>query len=168
MQNKSLIYIIVILLLAGFGIYWIKTHPKKPIIAEPVPDFTQLPPLPKEEKKQEPEKLKEIYSYQEGLEVAKKLNRHVFMFFTAEWCTWCNKMKKETFTNAEIKDLTKNYIIIYVDADKEKEVNQKYQVKGIPAYFMLDGQGRVVKTGAGFKNTTDFKQWLTMAAVVEN
>lgn len=176
MNNNKLIYIVIILVLLISGAYWYKTRTltnSKFKIADPVdimPNNSPNPPAiapPKEEPKQEL-KLKEIYSYQEGLAIARKLNKNIFLFFHANWCGWCNKLENESLKNPEVKELMKNYVIVYVDTDQEKEIAKKYGINELPKYFILAPNGQIIKTGRGYLNAPQFKQWLLQPAIFEN
>nr|NJM01378.1 DUF255 domain-containing protein [Desulfobacula sp.] len=58
-------------------------------------------------------------SYDEGLKLAKSRNKHVFLYFHADWCTYCKKMEATTFMDKKIwADLNENFISIQVDTEK--------------------------------------------------
>ncbi len=77
--------------------------------------------------------------YEEGLARAQSENKHVFLYFHANWCRICAKMKKETFTDAQlIAYLNKNFISIMVDTDKEKKIAGAYGVRYLPTNWFLE------------------------------
>ena len=80
------------------------------------------------------------------MEAAKKENKPVYVHFTADWCKWCIKMEKETYSTEEIKKRMGNdWITIKIDTeDKEKSctvyINDKEKIargyiKGDMGYF---------------------------------
>jgi thioredoxin 1 len=82
------------------------------------------------------------YPYNEGVELAKKEGKKVFLHFYADWCHFCAEMKKNTFTNKEIIDyLNQHYVSILVNADKERKIAGDYFVRGLPATFFLTLEG---------------------------
>jgi len=91
------------------------------------------------------------YGYQEGMTRGKADNKKIFLNFHAEWCTYCTKMNKETFTNpAVIAYLNANFIPIKVDADREQTIAAKYKVKGLPSTWFLNSTGENIGSQPGF------------------
>ena len=91
------------------------------------------------------------FGYEEGMIRAKADKKKVFLNFHAEWCTYCTKMNKETFTNSGIiAYLNDNFIPIKVDVDREKVVAGKYKVKGLPTTSFLNADGEDIGSQPGF------------------
>src|SRR4030065_527345 len=63
-------------------------------------------------------------SYDKGLEVAKRENKHLVVDFYTTWCGWCKKMDKDTYTNSgEKKLLAENYVAVKLNAESSKSLN---------------------------------------------
>lgn len=63
------------------------------------------------------------YSFEEGLELAKKEKKNVFIDVYTEWCGWCKKMDGSTFLEPEvIKYLNNNFISIRLDAESRDTI----------------------------------------------
>ena len=92
MGNKSgklsiwLVIAIVLLCAIGTGGYLIKTQ-RSGTAAEKIDDPVKW------------------YAYAEGLKLGKDTGKKVYLFFKAEWCTYCTKMEKETFQDPAIISL---------------------------------------------------------------
>ncbi len=99
-------------------------------------------------------------SYKEALSMAKKTGKPIFLFFHADWCNWCKKMKEKTFADPAVKKALSSYIVYHADGDKEKPLFSKYGLKGIPAYFIVDSKEKIKKTGSGYKDAKSFIKWL--------
>ena len=57
-------------------------------------------------------------SLDDGQIAASKDRKVLFVFFEAEWCAICKRMKKETFPNAEILSLLESrFVPVSVDLD---------------------------------------------------
>jgi thiol-disulfide isomerase/thioredoxin len=73
------------------------------------------------------------------------------LYFTAEWCNPCQR------TRPIAEDLRKDGVIdfIFVDADTEIELLEKFGIKSIPTYILLE-DGREVKRMNGAKTRQEF------------
>jgi thiol:disulfide interchange protein len=100
-------------------------------------------------------------TYEELIKLLDNPNRPLaVLFFSAKWCGWCEKMKKETLKDDKVIKALDEYVFYIVDLDKEAKVGKKYGVSGIPAYCIIDKRERVFKKGAGYKNSSSFTNWL--------
>ena len=62
-------------------------------------------------------------SFSEGLELARKDKKYIFMDFSADWCTYCRLFENTTLTHPEvIKELLNNFISIKVDTDSQDKI----------------------------------------------
>jgi len=87
----------------------------------------------------------------EGIKQAKKDNKRVFVDFTATWCKWCLKLKDDVFSKDNFKNYAReNLVLVSIDADQNRELVDKYQVNGFPTMFILDSEGKVLATIAGY------------------
>ncbi|MEW6259284.1 MAG: DUF255 domain-containing protein [Thermodesulfobacteriota bacterium] len=89
--------------------------------------------------------------YEEGLARANSNHKKIFLNFHAEWCVYCTKMNKETFTNpALIAYMNENFVPIKVDSDKEPAIAQRYRVQGLPTSWFLTDKGEQIANQPGF------------------
>jgi thioredoxin-related protein len=90
------------------------------------------------------------YSYDEGMALGEKEGKKVFVFFTAEWCAYCTKMKKETFTDPSVSAyLNENFISVLADYDMESTLVTKYNIRGI-RFLFLSESGRFNHPTTGY------------------
>lgn len=77
------------------------------------------------------------------------------LYFTAEWCNPCQR------TRPVAEELKRDGVIdfLFVDADTELELIQKFGVKSIPTYILLE-DGREVKRMNGAKTKQDFLDFI--------
>jgi len=113
----------------------------------PVAPVTPQPPAP-------PKNL------DEALAQSKDLKKPVFLYVGAEWCGPCRAMKANTFTNADVKKKLEDYVCLFCNYDKDKNVVNKYGVNGIPAYFVLNSDGSKSLSAVGGRNSSEFIKWL--------
>jgi len=155
--------IAIIAAIVLLGAYWYKTtdnlpkdHPKQQerwddweldeeFIVPPEEPEEEVPDIPK--------------TYKEALEIGTKTGKPIFLIFGADWCTWCQEMRK-TLADSEVQKALDGYIVYHADSDKEPDLVKQYGVGGIPAYFVVDSSEKIIKDGKGYKETKRFLAWL--------
>jgi thioredoxin-related protein len=107
-----------------------------------------------------PEKIKWL-TYDEGMKQGKESGKKVFISFYADWCTFCEKMEKETFKKKEVVTfVNENFLAIRVNSDKEVETARKYFVRGLPMTWFLDAKGEKISSIPGYIPPDMFMQVL--------
>ena len=60
-------------------------------------------------------------------------------------------MEEESFTNPEIRDyLTKHFVLIRVDMDREKKTASSYFVRALPTSWFLEPDGSKITSIPGY------------------
>jgi thioredoxin-related protein len=98
--------------------------------------------------------------YKDAIKKSGEKGMPVLVFFEADWCGWCTKMKRESLTDAKVKDVMKNYILVYVDYDKNKSVARKFGVQSLPSYAITNVNEKSLKSDGGYLDGNGFAQWL--------
>ncbi len=89
--------------------------------------------------------------YDDGIRTAAAQGKKIFLHFRTDWCKYCALMDQQTFGNPlVIKFLSKHFIAVKIDGDKEKEVAKEYKVKGYPDNRFLDSKGKEAYRLPGF------------------
>ena len=101
-----------------------------------------------------------LSSYEKALKDSLVNNKKIVLFFTADWCGNCTKMKSKTLSDVKVQKALEDYIFVELNADKELELSRKYKVKVIPSYRIIDGKETVFKEGAGNRGVDEFIKWL--------
>lgn len=97
-----------------------------------------------------------------AIKQARESNRPVLIDFYADWCGACKELEKYTFTDAQVRDLSKQFALFKVDATESfpglEEIKKKYQVFGLPTLIFYDqsGQLRSDLTLNGFEDAQAF------------
>lgn len=180
MNNKStLISIILILLASIYGAYYMKTNDLS--IKDLLPknnsnslekeneweEWEKDKPSQKEDKKKEqPEEPKEdkmviATSYKDAIQKANELNKDVFIFFTSDKCSWCDKMKKETFEDDKIIKLMSKFIFFECNFKENTTLFLKHKVISTPTCIIINKDEKVIKSDKGFKNPDELSNWIS-------
>jgi len=104
------------------------------------------------------------HRYDEGIKLARKENKKLFIDFTAKWCPYCRKMETTTFRDsAVIATLNKYYIPVLVDGDSPNELNidgitttekavaRDFRVAGYPVFWFITSGGERLVSLEGYR-----------------
>jgi len=107
-------------------------------------------------------------SFDEGLRVASETDKPVYLFIDAKWCSWCKKMKRETFTDSEVKLAFSNLIPVTIDGESKEVVTyqgksyslaqlsrQVFGVRGFPMSVFLEPNGDIIGGMPGYMKAKD-------------
>lgn len=91
------------------------------------------------------------YPFEEGVALGKSQGKKVFVYFWADWCTYCHTMEKETFQNPSVvRKLAKDFIAIKVDTDREKALSDMFRIRGLPDNWFMAENGNIVGHRPGY------------------
>ncbi len=97
-------------------------------------------------------------SYEDGLAVAAESGKMVMIDFHADWCKYCKKMDKETFSDPGVIRLVEQYFVpISVDTQKQQKIGQQYSVKSLPTMWFLESDSSPITPLPGFVDAKRFR-----------
>jgi thioredoxin-related protein len=89
-------------------------------------------------------------SLDKSIVAAQEENKPVIIYFWAIWCQYCAKFQTDTLGNPEVKDiLQKDYVLVAMDLDVDRDVTNKYGVSYPPYVIFLDGKGNILQRVPG-------------------
>ena len=116
--------------------------------------------------------------YTAALAQAAKENKMVLLDFTgSDWCGWCIKLQKDTFSKPEFKKFAEQSLVL-VELDfprgktqsdelkkQNEELAEKFGVQGFPTLVLLDPQGKEAARNVGYLQggPEAFIQWVEAA-----
>ena len=116
--------------------------------------------------------------YTAALAEAAKENKMVLLDFTgSDWCGWCIKLQKDTFSKPEFKKFAQESLVL-VELDfprgktqsdelkkQNEELAEKFGVQGFPTLVLLDPQGKEAARNVGYLQggPEAFVQWVESA-----
>ncbi|HAS39975.1 MAG TPA: hypothetical protein DCS93_05820 [Microscillaceae bacterium] len=98
-------------------------------------------------------------TWEEALKEATKTNKLLFVDAFATWCGPCKMMDKKVFVQKEVGDFyNKNFIPVKIDVDSKigRPLATKYQVKAMPTYLFVAGNGKLVYRKLGYMQPKAF------------
>jgi len=96
-------------------------------------------------------------SYNQGVKNAKAQNKPVFLYFHADWCKYCTKLKKTTFTDKDVLNyLNDNFISIAIDTEKQKDFARQWGIKGLPNLWFLRADSSKISNIPGYVEADHF------------
>jgi uncharacterized protein YyaL (SSP411 family) len=119
-----------------------------------------------------------------GYPLAKKQNKIILVDAYTDWCGWCKKMDRDTYTNSDIiKALNKDFIVIKFNPELENIVyeldgnkitgrelfGQLTQGKstGFPTTYFIQPNKKQIQIAAGYLAPIDFMKVLDQALVMK-
>ena len=114
------------------------------------------------------------HTLEEALKLSKEENKPIFIDVYTDWCGWCKRMDKATFSEASVIDyVNANYIAVKLNAEsnetvtfKGQELNyrqisgQVFGVRGYPTIVLMDTK-QESKAVPGYKDPSAFKAMLS-------
>ncbi|MEJ5252495.1 MAG: thioredoxin fold domain-containing protein [Chthonomonadetes bacterium] len=103
-----------------------------------------------------------------AIQQAVEEGKPVILVFTADWCPFCRRLERETFTDGEVARLAKQFAVFRVDMTSSNlppetaELAKQYGAEGLPTVAFLNGQGEWLKslTLVGYEPPREFAQRL--------
>ena len=104
-------------------------------------------------------------TFDEGLALARRSGKPLFVDVMAFWCVWCYRMDYYTYPDKEVADLL-NHAFIPVKIIQEQDLagdysrimGKKLKTKGIPAMGIFNGDGKLLTRISGWEKPEDLLQ----------
>jgi len=105
-----------------------------------------------------------ITNYETAISKAKKQKKNVLVYFTgSDWCPPCKMLKTDLFDTNEFQELSNNYILLYIDVPRNKDLLSAKQLahnkdlltklnkkKVFPLLKVLDYKGKELDALSGY------------------
>ncbi len=108
-------------------------------------------------------------NYTDGVRKASAENKKVLIDVYTDWCGWCKRMEKDTYSDEDIKNyLTQNYILVRLNAESDvketvgqevmtqTEIAKAYRVNGYPTTIFLSTDGQPITSVPGYMKPDEF------------
>ncbi len=103
------------------------------------------------------------YTFEEGMALAEKSDKHVVIDFYTDWCKWCKVMDEKTFSQPKVDSLLfENFIPIRLNAESNetvtfrgqaltyRQLTQAFGVRSFPSLAYLTPNQELITIIPGF------------------
>ncbi|MBI4605146.1 MAG: thioredoxin family protein [Planctomycetes bacterium] len=91
-------------------------------------------------------------SFAEAREASSKAGKPLLVDFEAEWCGFCKKLDRETYSDERvIRKVRERFLAVKVDVDVEPELAKKHRIEGLPTIVVLSPSGEELQRIQGFR-----------------
>ncbi len=88
----------------------------------------------------------------------------LFVYFDAEWCSWCQQYKRDTLDKPAVqRELVRHFVPVVVDFDARPDLVQRFGGKGLPFTVILAPEGAVLNRFVGVVTPADLLDLLRAA-----
>jgi thiol:disulfide interchange protein len=108
-------------------------------------------------------------SYEAGLARVRAEKKPVMIDLYTDWCGWCKKLDEDVYPNESVAALSKAFVCIKLNPEKDKKNGKKFKVEGFPTIIFLNTKGEEINRIGGYlpapKFAEEMKKALTAAGV---
>ncbi len=155
-HKKTGALLLGMLLLLGYFFYPVNN------VSEPItmpPDIT--PPPPNNGNYIYLNGLQFLTALEHTLENSRIQKKPIYIHVRSESDSWSKKFEDETFVDQSIINiLTKNFILVSIDVNKQTNIAKNFSVRGTPTEIFLDSNGVEIRRVPGYIDTQSFKRIL--------
>jgi len=98
-------------------------------------------------------------NFSEAILESKNQNKPIFLDAYTNWCYWCKRLDKTTFTNRKVVSiLNDNFIVLKMDMEKGEgpEIGMKYNITGYPTMLFFNSNGEIIHGIIGYTPSSEF------------
>ena len=104
------------------------------------------------------------HDYDAALEKAKKDKKLVMVDLYTDWCGWCKKLDKDTYSDKDVAaKLAKDFIAVKVNPEKSQrnaKLAKDFGTTGYPHIVFVDASGKKVSEIGGYLPAAQFLEQL--------
>ncbi len=108
-------------------------------------------------------------NFTEGVKEASASHRKVLIDVYTDWCSWCKKMEKDTYSDKGVKDyLNSKYVLVRLNAESnsremvdttavtDAQLASAFGVTGYPTTIFLTSDGKPITAAPGYMKPGEF------------
>lgn len=100
-------------------------------------------------------------SVEQTLQSAQSSRKPILVFVGAKWCHFCEKMRKETWSDPALADpVSEAFETLALDGDRDHQIVDSLGLQGFPATLVYSPEGKLLGRADGFMDTRRTAGWL--------
>jgi thioredoxin-related protein len=96
-----------------------------------------------------------IHNYDEGVARAKSQGKIAVVEFYVDDSSSCRDMDRKTFKDAGVRKLSKRFVMVKVNAMKEKRAMIRHAIRSFPTVLVLDSNEKEITRINGYRRPED-------------
>lgn len=94
--------------------------------------------------------------YNQAISSAQSAKKPVMIDFYVNWCGWCKVLDRDTYTDPDVVKLSRQFVCVKVDGDKNDNLTSQYNITGYPTIIFLDSTSREANRVGGYEKPGPF------------
>jgi thiol-disulfide isomerase/thioredoxin len=91
-------------------------------------------------------------NYEHGLAASRRSGRPMLVKISADWCDFCQQMKRQTYTDqGVVRTISNGFVPVTLDGDVDRKLIQQLGVRSLPAVVVIAPDLRIIDRIEGFK-----------------
>ena len=116
------------------------------LLSNLIPAVPMIPPC-----SADPTSIVAWQDYDAAQKMAQGQSRKFLLYFYTDWCGYCRKLEKETFSDKAVADyLNANFIPVRINSEKMPKVASRYGVSGVPDLRFVSAKGEDIARWPGY------------------
>jgi len=107
-------------------------------------------------------------TFELGMKKAKSKDLPVMVDIYTDWCGWCKKLDKDVYSKPEVIALSKEFVCIKLNPEKDRRNGRLFKVDGYPAIIFTDAKGKELHRIGGYLAPEPFLAEMKKALAAAN
>jgi thioredoxin-related protein len=101
-------------------------------------------------------------SWENATTEAQRTGRRLLAYFTGAECGWCRAMEKRSFTDAEVVELSKNFVCVEINISevRHSRLADRFRIDSIPRTIILTPDEKIIERRTGYIPAVEYAAWL--------
>ena len=98
-------------------------------------------------------------SWDDATAQARRTGRRLLAYFTGDNCGWCRAMEKRSFTDAEVVELSKNFVCVEINISEARNsrLADKYRIDSIPRTMIFTPDEKIIERRTGYIPAAEYR-----------